>query len=129
MKTEYAVQIIWSPEDNAYIAIPAELPGCIADGKTPEDALSNLRVIIKEWIEVATEEGRQVPEPMTVEDVARAQQQAQASLQKHIESEVRKAVATVLQQLVQFQQPSPAWGYRGGAVFDPSENLLPSGHR
>ena len=110
MKKEYAVQIIWSPEDAAYLAIPAELNGCIADGKTPED-------------------GRPIPEPMNVEDMARLQQQAKINLQKHIEAEVKKAVTAVLQQLMQAQQPSPAWSYRGGMVFDPSENLLPSGGR
>jgi len=123
MKTEYAVQIIWSPEDNAYLAIPAELIGCIADGKTPEEALANLRVVIQEWIEVAKEEGRQIPEPLNVEAMARLQEQAQASLQKHIENEVKKAVSGVLEQLLQNQQTATAWSYRGGIVFDPSENL------
>lgn len=129
MKTEYAVQIIWSPEDAAYLAIPAELNGCIADGKTPEEALANLRVVIDEWISVAEEDGRPIPKPMNVEDMGRLQQQAQINLQKHIEAEVKRAVAAVLQQLMQSQQPSPAWSYRGGMVFDPSENLIPSGGR
>jgi len=129
MKIGYAVQILWSPEDNAYLAIPAELAGCMADGKTQEEALANLRVVIEEWIEVAKEEGRPVPAPMTVVDMARAQQQAQANLQNHIETEVKRAVAAVLQQLMQSQQPAPAWPYRSGIVFDPSENLVPSGGR
>ena len=69
MNIEYAVQIIWSPEDNAYVAITAELPGCIADGKTPEEALANVRVIINEWIEVAREDNREIPKPLTIEDM------------------------------------------------------------
>lgn len=30
-----------------------ELPGCMADGKTYEEAVSNAQVIISEWIETA----------------------------------------------------------------------------
>ena len=40
-----------------------ELPGCMSDGATYEEALANVRVIIDEWIETAIEEGRTVPEP------------------------------------------------------------------
>jgi predicted RNase H-like HicB family nuclease len=129
MKTEYAVQIIWSPEDNAYLAIPAELIGCVADGRTPEEALANVRVVIDEWIEVAKEDGREIPKPMTLQDAAQLQERAQANLRNHIEAEVKKAVSAVLQQLVQSQQPMQAWGYRGGLVVDPAENLVPSGGR
>lgn len=40
-----------------------ELPGCMADGKTQEDALYNAQIVIKEWIETAKEMGREIPEP------------------------------------------------------------------
>ena len=40
-----------------------ELPGCMADGKTIEEAIANTEVIIKEWIEVTLERGLEVPEP------------------------------------------------------------------
>lgn len=33
------------------------------DGKTYEEAVANAKVIIKEWIETAREEGRSIPEP------------------------------------------------------------------
>lgn len=59
----YEVIIYWSKEDEAFIAEVPELPGCAADGATYQEALSNVEVIIKEWIETANELGRTIPEP------------------------------------------------------------------
>ncbi len=60
---KYEIIIYWSNEDNAFIAEVPELPGCMADGKTYQKALSNTEVIIQEWIETAKELGRSIPEP------------------------------------------------------------------
>ncbi len=60
---KYAVIIYWSDEDKAFIAEVPELPGCAADGKTYEEALANVEVIVKEWIESANELGRPIPAP------------------------------------------------------------------
>jgi len=59
----YEVIIYWSKEDESFIAEAPELPGCAADGATYQEALSNVEVIIKEWIETAKELGRPIPEP------------------------------------------------------------------
>jgi predicted RNase H-like HicB family nuclease len=59
----YEIIIYWSNEDQSYIAIVPELPGCMADGETYQEALSNAETIIQEWIETAVELGRQIPEP------------------------------------------------------------------
>ena len=59
----YEIIIYWSSEDKSFIAEVPELPGCVADGATREDALSNAHVVIKEWIETAKELGREIPEP------------------------------------------------------------------
>jgi predicted RNase H-like HicB family nuclease len=61
--TKYEVIIYWSDEDEAFIAEVPELPGCAADGETYQEALSNVEVIIDEWIETAQSLGRSIPEP------------------------------------------------------------------
>ena len=55
--------IYWSDEDNAYIVEVPELPGCMADGKTYEEAIKNAQTVIEEWIETAKELGREIPAP------------------------------------------------------------------
>ena len=61
--SKYEVIIYWSEDDQAFIAEAPELPGCMADGSTHQQALSNLEIIISEWIETARELGRAVPQP------------------------------------------------------------------
>ncbi|MFH1024303.1 MAG: type II toxin-antitoxin system HicB family antitoxin [Planctomycetota bacterium] len=62
-KPKYEVIIYWSKEDDAYIAEVPELPGCAADGKTYQEALTNAERVIAEWIETAESLNRPVPEP------------------------------------------------------------------
>jgi predicted RNase H-like HicB family nuclease len=59
----YEIILYWSQPDSAFIAEVPELPGCAADGATYQEALSNVEVIIQEWIETAKSLGRIVPEP------------------------------------------------------------------
>jgi predicted RNase H-like HicB family nuclease len=61
--TKYEIIIYWSEEDKAFIAVVPELPGCMADGKTYREALSNTEVVIAEWIDTAKELGRHIPLP------------------------------------------------------------------
>jgi predicted RNase H-like HicB family nuclease len=59
----YEVIIYWSDEDQAFIAEVPELPGCMADGNSYQEAIANVEIIIKEWLETAQELGRPIPEP------------------------------------------------------------------
>ncbi|RKX79605.1 MAG: type II toxin-antitoxin system HicB family antitoxin [Spirochaetes bacterium] len=63
MSLKYEIILYWSEEDEAYIAEVPELPGCMADGGTYEEALKNAEIVIQEWIETAKELGRPVPQP------------------------------------------------------------------
>ena len=60
---KYEVIIYWSADDQAFVAEVPELPGCAADGETPQEALANVQVVAQEWIDTARELGRPVPEP------------------------------------------------------------------
>lgn len=61
--TRYEIIICWSSGDEAFVAEVPELPGCAADGKTHQEALANVQVVIQEWIETAKQLGRAIPEP------------------------------------------------------------------
>jgi len=63
MAWKYEMIVYWSKEDQAYVVEVPELPGCMADGPTYQQAVSNAEIIIGEWIETAKELGRSVPQP------------------------------------------------------------------
>jgi predicted RNase H-like HicB family nuclease len=63
MSIKYELIIYWSEDDGCFVVEVPELPGCMADGETYEEAVANARQIIEEWIETAKELGRPVPEP------------------------------------------------------------------
>jgi predicted RNase H-like HicB family nuclease len=59
----YEIVIYWSKDDRSFIAEVPELPGCAADGATHQEALENVQIVIREWIDTARELGRPIPEP------------------------------------------------------------------
>jgi predicted RNase H-like HicB family nuclease len=63
MLSKYEIIIYWSKADDAYIAEVPELPGCMADGGSYQEAVANAEVIIEEWLETATSLGRPIPVP------------------------------------------------------------------
>ena len=61
---KYQIIMYWSEPDNCYVTEVPELPGCMSDGETPEDAIKNTQQIIQVWLECAKEDGRELPEPV-----------------------------------------------------------------
>jgi predicted RNase H-like HicB family nuclease len=59
----YEVIIYWSKDDNMFLAEVPELPGCMADGKSHQEALTNVNEVIMQWIETAKSLNRPIPEP------------------------------------------------------------------
>ena len=63
MSNKYEMIIYWSKDEEVFIVEVPELSGCIADGKTYQDAVSKAEIVIQEWVDVAKELGRVIPEP------------------------------------------------------------------
>ena len=61
----YPVTIEPLPEADGggFVAFVPDLPGCMSDGETPEEALANVKDAITTWIEAAQDVGHPVPAP------------------------------------------------------------------
>jgi antitoxin HicB len=52
------------PEDGGgFLATVPDLPGCMSDGESPEEALHSVQDAILEWIDEARRLGHEVPKP------------------------------------------------------------------
>ncbi len=63
MNSRYEIIIYWSDVDNAYLAEVPELAGCMADGASYQEALANAQIVIDDWLNIALETNRFIPEP------------------------------------------------------------------
>lgn len=65
MKLQYSVHIdrLAESDGGGYLAIVPDLPGCMSDGKIPEEALKNVQEAIASWIEAAQEWKQEIPKP------------------------------------------------------------------
>lgn len=50
-------------EDGGYLARVPELDGCFADGDSAAEAVSRLEDVLRDWLAIALEEERAIPEP------------------------------------------------------------------
>lgn len=60
---DYHINVFYSDEDEGYIADIPDLIHCSAFGTTPEEALQEVEVAKKLWIESARSNGIPIPEP------------------------------------------------------------------
>ena len=64
-KLEYSVVVepLAAEDGGGFVATVPDLPGCMSDGETPEEALVNVQDAIVAWIEAANDLGHIVPKP------------------------------------------------------------------
>lgn len=60
---KYELIVFFSDDDQSYVVEVPELPGCMADGRTYEEAIQNAQIVISEWIDTAQSIGREIPQP------------------------------------------------------------------
>jgi antitoxin HicB len=64
-RLEYAVLVEPLPaeEGGGFLATVPDLPGCMSDGDTPEEAVTNVQDAILAWLEAARDLGHEIPKP------------------------------------------------------------------
>lgn len=63
MTNEYIV--VLEPDEDGWTASVPDLPGCLSDGNTYEEASESIREAIRLWIETAQSKGWPIPAPRT----------------------------------------------------------------
>jgi len=63
----YTIELKPDPEAGWFVRVK-ELPGCMSQGDTAEEALEMIRDAMKLWLEVSLEQGMLIPEPAPEEE-------------------------------------------------------------
>ena len=64
-KLEYPIDLFRRDDegDQYWVAEIPDLPGCVADGETPDEAIESLTEAKRLWIEARLENGHPIPQP------------------------------------------------------------------
>jgi predicted RNase H-like HicB family nuclease len=60
---DYHINIFYSDEDKCYVADIPDLKFCSVFGKTPDEALKQIKIAKKLWLMTARKEGKPIPKP------------------------------------------------------------------
>mgnify|MGYP000170870080 CR=1 FL=1 len=60
------IEALSEEDGGGFLATVPELPGCMSDGETRQEALANVEDAIDTWIACAQQMGRSIPKPATV---------------------------------------------------------------
>jgi predicted RNase H-like HicB family nuclease len=70
LKKPYSRIVVPDEESGTYTAQIIEFPGCIAEGRSPQEAYENLENVALSWIETALEMGQEIPPPWSNNEYA-----------------------------------------------------------
>ena len=64
---DYSLTVTPLPEDEGggYLVLVPDLPGCMADGATIEEAIAEVRDAFAAWVMAEREDGHELPPPKT----------------------------------------------------------------
>jgi predicted RNase H-like HicB family nuclease len=99
-ENRYSMLVLWSEDDEAFLAHVVELPGCIAHGETREAAVQNGLIAIENWLETAGELKREIPPPLDVTAFEKQTAQQAQDVRNLFDQAVQKAVNEAMQQVV-----------------------------
>ncbi len=60
----YSRRVMWSEEDDAFVAVSPEFPGLSGLGDTHTEALDQLTTVLAEAVDIMPSEGKALPDPL-----------------------------------------------------------------
>lgn len=66
MAKPYRIELIPDPDDGGFVVAIPDLPGCLSQGDTVEEALEMIRDAQRSWLTVSIEQGHAIPEPRPI---------------------------------------------------------------
>lgn len=63
----YTIELRKTPDEGWFVRVK-ELPGCMSQGETAEEALAMIQDAMRGWLEVVLEHGDPIPEPRPEEE-------------------------------------------------------------
>jgi predicted RNase H-like HicB family nuclease len=92
----YSIFLVWSDEDEAFLARVLELPGCMAHGQTRQEAMREIEIAIENWVETARELGREIPPPKHFDDYEKQAEKSAEETLKELEVQLPDAMAAAM---------------------------------
>jgi predicted RNase H-like HicB family nuclease len=86
----YPAHVFWSEEDEGYIAVAPDLPGCSAFGPSQQEALAELQDAIASWIEAARAAGNPIPRPSKPSELANYSGKVLVRMPKSLHAQITK---------------------------------------
>lgn len=124
MNLPYTIEMVSDPDGGWFVAIK-ELPGCISQGDTPEEAIEMIHDAMRGWIEVSLEDGDSIPEPRSLDefsgkfvvrvprsmhqDLVERSDEEGVSLNQYINTALARALGIVLSSAVKPDEDPPGW--------------------
>lgn len=59
----YPLEVFWDEGSHAFICIAPDLPGCSAVGDSPKEAVAEMEIAMRLWIDAARSIGMPLPQP------------------------------------------------------------------
>ena len=98
----YTVFVVWSDEDEAFIARAPDLPGCMAHGETRAQALAEIEAAIENWLDTARAIGRGIPKPKHFADYEKELAERVEELQPELEKAITKSLPRLAEHLAEY---------------------------
>jgi len=88
--SRYPARVFWSEEDEGFIAVAPDLPGCSAFGASQQEALTELQDAIAAWKEAALATGNPIPRPSVPSEVANYSGKVLVRMPKSLHAQIAK---------------------------------------